>query len=269
MNDENIKVLLTYLMTELFPAILILAVGWFLIRMLLKAEKKVLKKMSGKVDASQVKFLTSATKVSLWLILFVFVLRQMGVNTAPVITVVAAAGAALALALQGSLSNLASGILMLFTKPFVKGDVITCAGMQGVVESIDLLYTSLVTFDNKIIGLPNSMITTNPVVNATTLENKRIEISVRITYDSDSEKARQTILDLAAGTELFLESPVCTCNVAAYEDTGVKLRFWGWVKKSDYLKALDSMNNGLKQALETAGIKFAYTQVQVVLGKGE
>ena len=161
---------LAFLKDNLLPAVIVLVGGFIVMKIILKVEDKLLQK-SRFIDPMLYKFVKSATKVCCWAVIIVETLRQLGINATSIITVFAAAGAAIALALQGSLSNLAGGILIMFTRPFTKGDYILCNGVEGTVDSIDLLYTTILTVDGKIISVPNSNLTSNTITNFTRLGN--------------------------------------------------------------------------------------------------
>lgn len=257
MKEEIMKVLDAYGLTKFLPAVLVLLGGWLFTRLIIKAEKKMLTNPEPRVDASQEKFLTKGTRIICWAVILLEAARQLGFNTGSLLTVFATCAAAIALALQGSLSNIASGILMLFTKPFTKGDYIACAGSEGFVESVDLLSTTIVTADNKKVSIPNSSITGGVITNVTALKTRRIEITFGITYGSDVNTARETALKLAESTGFFLDDPAAGCDVSSYQDSLVKLTFLGWVRTPDVIAATGAMNNGLKPAMESAGIEMA------------
>ena len=261
---EKLEQLLdTYGLSKFLPALLTLIVGWIALRIILAVEKAALRRPEPKVDASQEKFLTKGTKIICWAVIPLEVCKLLGFSTGSLLTVFAASGAAIALALQGSLSNIAGGILMLFTKPFARGDYISCGGSEGFVESVDLLSTTIVTADNRVISIPNSAITGSTLVNASAKETRRVEVSIGISYDSDIGTARKAVTDLAASTGYFLESPAPSCDAASYGDTAVKLVFYGWVKSADVIPATNAMNNGLKPALEAAGVGVPCPRVEV------
>ena len=244
------------------PPILILVVGAILIQGLQKVLKKVLEKTG--IDPMLHKFIINAVKIAVWAVLIMTVLKMVGVDTTSVITVFAACGAALALALQGSLSNLASGILLMFSTPFKKGDYIVCAGMEGSVDSINLLHTTLLTIDNRCVTIPNSTFTSNPITNATKMENRRVDVTFGIAYESDIEKAKQAIIDLADSEGLILDKPAApVCNVISYDDSAITLVYRGWVKTENYWTEYFLLMNGIKGALDAAGIEIPFPQVDV------
>lgn len=253
---------LTSIALRFGPALGVFIVGALLIKGLQKVLKKVLEKTG--VDAMLHKFIINAAKIAAWAALIISVLKMIGVDTTSVITVFAACGAAVALALQGCLSNLASGILLMFSTPFHKGDYISCAGMEGSVDSINLLHTTLLTVDNRCVTVPNGTFTSNAITNASKMSKRRVDISMGIGYDSDVEKAKKAMIDLAASSGLILDDPApAVCNVTEYADSAIMLQYRGWVNSSDYWTVYFLMQNGLKDVLDKAGIEIPFPQIDV------
>lgn len=244
------------------PALGVLIIGAILIRGLQKVLKKVLEKTG--IDAMLHKFIINAAKIAAWAVLLISVLKMIGVDTTSVITVFAACGAALALALQGCLSNLASGILLMFSTPFHKGDYISCAGMEGSVDSINLLHTTLLTVDNRCVTVPNATFTGNAITNASKMPKRRVDISMGISYDSDIEKAKKAMIDLAASSGMILDTPAApVCNITSYGDSDIVLQYRGWVDSANYWTVYFLMQNGLKEALDKVGVEIPYPQIDI------
>lgn len=253
---------LAFLKDNLLPAAIVLVGGFIVMQIILKVEDKLLQK-SRFIDPMLYKFVKSATKVCCWSVIIVETLKQLGINATSIITVFAAAGAAVALALQGSLSNLAGGILIMFTRPFTKGDYILCNGVEGTVDCIDLLYTTILTVDGKIISVPNASLTSNTITNFTKLGVRRVEIKVGISYDSDIDSAKYSLINRAKQDKRFVEDRPITCDVLEYADSAVILVFRGWVNASDYWDAFFNMNNDIKNVLKEAGAEIPYPQIDV------
>lgn len=257
MTDFNLK---TICLT-VGPALLVLVIGAILIQALEKLLKKILEKTS--VDPMLHKFILNATKIAAWAVLIVSVLRMLGVDTTSVITVFAACGAAVALALQGCLSNLASGILIMVTTPFKKGDYITCSGFSGFVDSINLLHTFIITMDNQHISIPNAVLTGNPITNATKLATRRVDVRIGVAYESDVDKAKKAILALAADKGKFLDTPAPVVHVMDHADSAIILEYRGWCNTADYWSNYFTMQNGMKPALDAVGIEIPFTQIDI------
>ena len=253
---------IAFLKDNLLPAVIVLVGGFIVMKIILKVEDKLLQK-SRFIDPMLYKFVKSATKVCCWAVIIVETLRQLGINATSIITVFAAAGAAVALALQGSLSNLAGGILIMFTRPFTKGDYILCNGVEGTVDSIDLLYTTIITADGKIVSVPNSNLTSNTITNFTKLGVRRVEIKIGISYESDIDSAKYSIINKAKQDKRFVDDRPITCDVLEYADSAVILIFRGWVSAADYWNVFFEMNNDLKNVLKEAGAEIPFPQIDV------
>ena len=264
LSDFSLKQLsLDYLLSSVVPAIVIIILGAILINIVVSAEKKVLNHQKVAIDPMLHGLLIKATKGALWIVVLLEVCKKLGIDATSFLTVFAACGAAVALALQGSLSNLAGGILIMFSKPFSKGDYVACAGVEGSVEEIGFLYTTILTVDNKTVSVPNGALTNNVITNATKQETRRVDIQIGISYDSNIDSAKDAVLALADDSGLFLEEPASVCNVLEYADSAVILVFRGWVKTADYWTAFFAMTNGMKPALDSVGIEIPFPQVDV------
>ncbi len=261
MNWKDLS--LEFLLKTLLPAVIVLIVGAILVSAVLKVERKLLDRQSSKVDPMLHGVILKATKIVLWILVLLEVCRKLGVDATSFLTVFAACGAAVALGLKDSLSNLASGILIMCTRPFVRGDYIICAGSEGVVDSIDLLHTTILTIDNKTVNIPNSQLTSNTITNATRQATRRVDLTIGVSYHSNLDAAKKALLDLSARSGLFLDTPAAVCNVLDYADSAVMLNFRGWCNTSDYWDAFFYMNNGMKDALESAGAEIPFPQLDI------
>lgn len=251
-----------FLFNTLIPALIILVVGFIVIKIVMKALKTTMEK-SKHVDGMMMKFVSNATRIVLTIVLLMIVANKLGINTTSIITMFAAAGAAIALALQGSLSNLASGILIILTKPFSQGDYISGAGAEGTIDSIDLMSTSIITADNKIVNIPNSALTSNSITNFTKGGTRRLDITIGVSYGSDLEKAKEILKKIAKDSGYFLEDKELSCNVSEYADHAIILLLRGWVGAPAYWPATFAVNNAIKPAFDEAGIEIPYPQMDV------
>ncbi len=251
-----------FFLKTIAPAIAILIIGLVVIKIVTIALKTGMKK-SKHVDNMMLKFVTNAVKIVLLVILFIIVANKFGVDTTSIITMFAAAGAAVALALQGSLSNLASGILIIFTKPFSQGDYISSGAIEGKVDSIDLLFTTIITADNKIVNVPNSSLTSDSIINWTKSGARRLDINIGISYNSDLEKAKSTLISVANSTGYYLNDKELVCHVDSYADSSIVLILRGWVKAKDFWPATYAVNDAIKPALDNAGIEIPYPQMDI------
>ena len=252
----------TFLIETLAPALIILIIGFIVIKIIMATLKTTMQK-SKHVDNMMLKFVNNAVRIVLIIVLLMIVANKLGIDTTSIITMFAAAGAAIALALQGSLSNLASGILIILTKPFSQGDYISGAGVEGTIDSIDLMSTSIITADNKIVNVPNSSLTSNSITNFTKGGTRRLDITIGISYNSDLEKAKEVLKNIAKNSGYFLEDKELSCNVTEYADSSIVLLLRGWVGAPAYWPALFAVNNAIKPAFDKAGIEIPYPQMDV------
>ena len=256
------------LKTSLFPiakAIVILIIGLIVIKLVIKGLAKVLKK--SKIESMLHSFILHTVQIALWIVVILSVLGTLGINTTSVVTVLAACGAAVALALQGSLSNLAGGILVLVTRPFSDGDYISVAGNEGTVQSIDMLYTTILTVDRKTVMIPNSSITNGTVTNYTKDGTRRIDIRIGISYNSDIDKAVNTLVEMAKAEKDVLKDPAPVCFVIEHADSAIILELRSHCNAAVYWDTRFSMTAKMKSVLQDAGIEIPFPQTDVHLDK--
>lgn len=242
-----------------------LLIGWLIITLVLRFEKKVLER--SRLDSSLHLFICRATQVLLWVVVIMAVLPELGINTASMVTVIGACGAAIALALKDSLGNVAGGIILLVNKPFSRGDLIDVAGTSGIVDSIDLLTTSLHTFDNKIVTIPNGTITTSVITNFSSQENRRVDCTFTIGYEADIRQAREVLENVILCCDMILREPEPLIGVASHGEHGILLDLKVWCSTSDYFDVKYYLEENVKIAFDEAGISIPYPQVDVHIVK--
>ena len=247
-------------------AVLVLLIGMQLIRLIRKFLKKALYR--SRVDESAVHFIDSFTKYALYFLLIVFIASWMGVDAASIIAILGSVSVAIGLALQGSLSNFAGGVLILILKPFVLGDYIRDgAGNEGTVSGIDVFYTQLTTFDNKIIVLPNGTLANGCITNYTKCENRRIDVKVGIAYREDIQHAKEVLLTVLKEDGGILKDKEMIVVVDSLGSNSVNLIVRGWVKREEYWPSIWRITEKVKYALDDAGIKIPFPQVDVHFDK--
>lgn len=242
-------------------AVAIAVVGLIVIKLVLKLTRKTLTKTT--LDAAMHKFVTNVVKVVLGIVLIVVLLGYLKVPTAPLVTVLGAGGAAIALALKDSLGNIAGGIIILANKPFKKGDVIDVAGTNGIVDSIDLLVTTLKTFDNKVVIVPNGSITTSVIVNYSQEDYRRVDCVFGIGYDSDIAKAKDVLLAVAESCPEVVPQPQPACGVSEHGDSAILLYLKVWCRNEDYWEVRYFLEEQVKLAFDEANITIPYPQMDV------
>ena len=243
----------------------LVVVGLLLIKILVRILKKTLLKTS--LDESMHVFIVNAIKIVLYILFIVVLLGYMKVPTAPLVTVLGAGSAAIALALKDSLGNIAGGILILANKPFKKDDVIEVAGMEGTVESIDLFVTTLKTYDNKVITVPNGTVTTSVIVNYSKEEFRRVDCVFGISYDSDIAKAKDVLLAVTESCPFILKEPEPVVGVREHLDSAVNLDLKAWCLTPDYAATKYFLTEQVKLAFDEANITIPYPRMDVRVTK--
>lgn len=246
-------------------ALLILLIGYIAIRIITSITAKALKRT--KLDEALHTFILSAVRVLLWIIVIITCLSSLGIPTSTFVAVLGACGAAIALALKDSLSNIAGGILLMANKPFSKGDFVDIHGTTGVVDSIDLMTTTLKTYDNKVICIPNGSITTGVLINYTKEKLRRVDRDYAISYGDDIGKAREVILAVAAANDTIKTEPEPSVKVTAHGDNAVILTCYVWCDTEDYWDVRFFMDENVKIAFDEAGLSIPFPQMDVHIVK--
>ncbi|MBQ7360491.1 MAG: mechanosensitive ion channel [Lachnospiraceae bacterium] len=234
---------------------------------LIKLVRKILKRTLTKADAEVglIQFLDSFAKMSLYILLVFTIATTFGVDAASVIALIGSAGVAIGLALQGSLSNFAGGVLILLLKPFVVGDYIKedSAGNEGTVSEIQLFYTKLRTGDNKIIVLPNGTLANTSLTNYSTCEFRRLDLVVGISYDADVKLAKSVLEQLVLKEEKTCKDKEMIVYVDSLASSSVDIAIRCWVKNEDYWEVRRRLTEEMKYVLEGAGIPIPFPQMDV------
>lgn len=246
---------------QLVIAILILFVGFKLIKILEKSLKKHRK--LDKLDPSVKGFLVSILSLSLKVLLFVVAASVVGIPTTSFITIIGSCGLAVGLALQGGLSNLAGGVMILMFKPFEVGDYINALNMEGTVKSITMFYTSLTTPDNKVVQLPNGILSNSTITNFTANPIRRLDLEFQASYDDKIDKVKKVINEVLDNCEYVLEDKTRLVNVVKHGDSSVVYIVQVWVKKENYLPAKYNLNEAVKEAFDKNKIEIPYMQIDI------
>lgn len=246
---------------SLIMAIIFAFIGYALIKYLLRLVSHGLKRSN--LDRIAVGFIRSVIQIILYAILGVIVLSILDVPMDSIVAVIASAGVAVALALKDSLSNLAGGFILLFSKPVKQGDTVQIDGTTGKVEQIDILYTKIVTADNTVAFIPNGKVTAAKIVNYTEKETRRVELNLGISYESDLETARSVILETVAKHPLTLKDPAPDVVVKNQGSDAIELLLRVWCNSTDYWTVYYDMMEQTKQVLDENGIEIPYHKVDV------
>ncbi len=247
-----------------FGAVVLLIVGWIFAGWAERRVRGALKR-SQRVDITLQPIMASVVRYTILVLVFVAVLAQFGVQTASIIAVLGAAGLAIGLALQGALSNVAAGVLLLFLRPLKVGEYIDAGGVSGTVTEIGLFATELATFDGVFVAVPNSQLTAAAIKNYSRLPTRRIDVAVGIGYDDDIERAMGALSDLLAADPRVLPEPAHQVMVMTLGDNAVELNVRCWTKREDYWGLLFDLNKRAKQRLEQEGCSIPFPQRTVHL----
>jgi small conductance mechanosensitive channel len=250
---------------KLLLAIITLLIGLWIIKHLVKLVEKGLAK--GKTDSTLVPFAMNLVSWGLKLLLFLSVATMIGIETTSFIAIFSAATLAIGLALQGSLSNFAGGVMLLIFRPYKAGDLVEAQGHLGVVKSIQLFNTILISPDNKTIIVPNGAVAGNSIVNFTAEGQLRVDLSAGISYDADLKKAKQVLMDVLINDPLVLKDPAPFVGVSEMADSSVNFAVRPWAKVEDYWTVYFGVNEKIKLALDEADIPIPFPQMDVHLDK--
>lgn len=244
-------------------AIVILIAGKVIIGFIMKFLNKVFEK--GRMDISVKKFLLSLVRALLYFVLVIIICNEVGIDTTSFIALLGTAGLALGLALQGSLSNFAGGVLILLLRPFSVGDYIIDAGSgkEGTVEKIDLFYTYLYTTDNKSVIIPNGNLTNSTITNVSSQDKRRVDIEVGISYNANMADAKSVIEKLMKKEERILHDEQNGVVIKELAASQVTVLMKAWVKTENYWDVYFDMTEKIKNGLDEAGIEIPYNQLDV------
>ncbi len=239
-------------------AIFILIGGTYIIGFVNKMVRKFFLKKD--YDLALESFLQSFIGIALKIILFVLVITQLGVQTTSLVAILASAGLAIGLALQGSLANFAGGVLILLFKPFKVGDWISAQSVDGSVTEISIFTTKLTTFGNQIAIIPNGQLSNNTIINYNGLDTRRDKIEVGIGYGSNIKEAKEIVLSICIEHETILKEPAPEVYVGALADSSVNLTLRFWVNNPDFWEAHFYVMEEIKHRFDAAGIEIPFPQ---------
>jgi small conductance mechanosensitive channel len=253
--------LLTVYGLKVLAALAIFIIG----RWVAKGVRKLVDRLMTKsnVDPTLVSFTANLAYIGLLAFIVIAALGQMGIQTTSFIAILGAAGLAIGLALQGSLSNFAAGFLLIIFRPFKVGDLIEGAGVFGVVEAIQIFTTQLKTADNKTVIVPNAKLTDDNIVNWTVKGTRRVDMVFGIGYEDDIDKARSLMADIVAADDRILKNPEPQSAVSELADSSVNFVVRPWVKVNDYWGVYFDLTEKIKKAFDTNGVSIPFPQRDV------
>jgi len=242
-------------------ALLILIIGRIVAGIVKKIIEKVM--LRAKVDETLVSFTTSVAYVALMAFIVVAALGALGINTASFVAIIGAAGLAIGLALQGSLANFASGVLMIIFKPFAKGNFIEAGGTAGIVQEIGIFNTVLNTPDNRRIIVPNSAITGGNITNNSANSTRRIDLVAGVSYSDDLDKVRKLLEEILAGEDRILPEPEPFIGIMELADSSVNFAVRPWVNAADWWPTRCALQEEIKKRFDKEGVSIPFPQQDV------
>jgi small conductance mechanosensitive channel len=234
----------------------LLLVGLFVIKKLVVFVKKIMS--SRKVDITLQNFLINIISVSLKLLLIIAVISKLGIDTTAIAAALAAAGLGVGLALQGALSNLAGGVLIIVFKPFKIGDLVDAHNEIGVVKDINIFTTQIVTPDNKRVIIPNGTLANSNIINYSAEGKLRVDLTIGVGYDEDIKQTKGVLLDVLKQHSKVLSDPNPTVDVEELAESSVNFAVRPWCKVEDYWTVYFGITENCKLALDKAGIEIPY-----------
>ena len=253
---EKFQELIVTYAPKAIMAIIIYIVGSYIISLLLRATKKVMIKRE--VDITLQKFLISLLNWTLKILLIITVIAKLGVETTSFAAILASAGLAVGLALQGSLGNFAGGVLIMLFKPFKVGDLIQAQGETGVVKEIEIFTTKLTGLSNREIIIPNGSLSNGNIINFSSEGTRRVDLVFGVSYDADIKQTKEVLMNVLTSHPKVLKEPAPTVNVLELADSSVNFAVRPWCKTEDYWGVYFDVTENTKIALDKAGIEIPY-----------
>ena len=257
MQETIIHYAMTYGL-NILAALLILLIGLWAARVVRRMAQKIMDKRN--IDPLITTFTGTVLHVLLVLFVVIAAISKLGVQTTSLIAVVGAAGLAVGLALQGSLSNLASGVIIITLRPFKVGDYVEAGTNAGIVESIQLFYTKLRSPDNKELMIPNSAITSSTIINYNARNERRCDMVFGVSYDADLDKTRRIIQEMLDKDERVLDDPAPVIVIGELADSSVNFWVRPWVKTDDFWAFKWEFTEALKKRFDEDGINIPFPQ---------
>ncbi len=260
---EQVRELAVGFGLSLVTALAILIIGIWVSKIIRRSVEKHLGKKE--LDQTLVKFLINLIYFVLLTVVILAALGQLGIETTSFIAILGAAGLAVGLALQGSLANFASGVLLIIFRPFKVDDFVKLADEEGFVEKIQIFTTQIRTFDNRTIIIPNSVITSGKIINYTDKEIRRVDLSIGISYSDNIKHAIDSLMEILNNHPKILKDPAPFVGVKGYGDSSIDLTLRPWCKTEDYWDVFFDVNQKIKQQFDAKGISIPFPQRDVHL----
>lgn len=249
---------------KLMGTVLILVIGVLVIRVIMRLITAALEKSH--LEKAAHSLILSLARAAMYVLLFLIAASQMGIDVSSIVALASVLTLALSLALQNMVSNLIGGFVILYTHPFHSGDYVEIAGQGGTVKEISMTYTVLATPDNRIISIPNSAVAAAQVVNYSSADSRRVELTVTASYDAPTQKVLDALV-LAGTVDNALLNPAPSAVIVSYDDSAIRYSLRIWVKPGDYWDVYFQVNQRIKDVFDQQGIEMTYPHLNVYLDK--
>ena len=262
--EKYIENIITWASTKgikLIIGILMLYIGWKIVNKLVKIMNRTLQRRN--VDATLSWFLDTFVEIALKIIVVVIFMGYVGIDTAGIAALVASAGVAIGLALQGSLSNFAGGVIILLIRPFNVGDYVEGSGHSGTIEKIGIFYTHMTTVDNKLILIPNGNLANGSIVNYSAKELRRVDLTFGVGYEEDIIKVKRVLSNIIEAHESILKTPEPFIALSAHGDSAVNFVVRVWCNNKDYWKIYFDLLEQVKLKFDEENISIPYPQMDL------
>lgn len=250
-------------------AVLFIAIGLKIVSLVVRFFQRSFEK--SRLDTSVAGFLVSIIRVVCYILVFITAASIVGVEVTSFVTILGTASMAIGLALQGALSNLAGGVLILMLKPFAVGDYIieNDKNMEGTVMSIDIFYTRLLTYDNKVVVIPNGILTNNSLVNVTNELSRKLELKIGIAYESNIQQVKNLIYNILEQDNRILAEQPKDVFIDSFDESGMTLGIRAWVNTEEYWNTLWDLREKVKETFDENNIEIPYNHLDVNVRKEE
>lgn len=264
MLEKYIDIALSFAL-NLVVGLLIIAIGFKIIKILINFLKKGMEKRE--VDYGVITFSCSFIKIALRIVVVFMAISRIGVEASSIIAILGSAGVAVGLALQGSLSNIAGGVLLLSLKPFQVGDyiVVDGTGCEGEVAAMDIFYTKLKTVDNRVIVIPNGTLSNSNLINNTKQDRRLIDLQVGVGYDADIKEVKGILTEIAKKESRIMDQEGVKIFVSSLADSSVMMGIRCWVSTEDYVSTKWTLNEEIKLRFDQQGIEIPYQKLDVCI----
>lgn len=241
--------------------LIILILGLIICKIIKAIIKRIMKKSNK--DEAVMHFILSLIDIILKIVVLIAALATMGINTASIITVLGTCGVAIGLALKDSLGNIAAGIIIIVNGTFKKGDYIVCGGNEGIIQTINLFNTVLLTFDNVQVVIPNGIIATTAVLNNTAMDTRRVDLLFKVALDTDLKVAQDAVYEICDKHEKVMEYPEPVCRIDSQGDSYITLVVRAWCKTEDYWDVHFDLKEQIRQNFMDKGVEIPLPQLEV------